>query len=169
MSQPPTEPLGPQHAREAFGSGSDALDTFLKRQARQEQERNVSVCWILPDPKDPTRIRGYYTLSAYSVKLTDLPEDVRKRLPKYPDMPAALLGRLAVDAQFRGQGHGEHLLLDAMQKVLTASETMGTLVLVVDAKDQPAAEFYQHFDFIPFPSQPLRLFLPLATIQRLLG
>jgi ribosomal protein S18 acetylase RimI-like enzyme len=123
----------------------------------------------LPDPKDPTRIRGYYTLSAYSVKLTDLPEDVRKRLPKYPDMPAALLGRLAVDAQFRGQGHGEHLLLDAMQKVLTASETLGTLVLVVDAKDQQAAEFYQHFDFIPFPSQPLRLFLPLATIRRLLA
>jgi ribosomal protein S18 acetylase RimI-like enzyme len=166
LAQPPTEPLGPHHAREAFTCGSDALDVFLKRQARQEQDRNVSVCWVLPDPNEPGRIRGYYTLSAYSVKLTELPENVKKRLPKYEDMPAALLGRLAVDSNYRGQGLGEHLLLDAMQKVLTASETMGTLVLVVDAKDQGAAAFYQHYGFISFPSQELRLFLPVATIAQ---
>jgi ribosomal protein S18 acetylase RimI-like enzyme len=84
-------------------------------------------------------------------------------------MPAAMLGRLAVDSNHTRQGLGEHLLLDAMQKVLMTSETVGTLVLVVDAKDQQAAAFYQHFDFIPFPSQPLRLFLPLATIERALA
>ena len=87
----------------------------------------------------------------------------------YQDMPAALLGRLAVDSQFRHQDLGEHLLLDAMSKVLMAAETLGTLVLVVDAKDEQAAAFYRHFDFIPFPSQPRRLFIPVSTIERLLG
>jgi ribosomal protein S18 acetylase RimI-like enzyme len=169
LEQPPTEPLGPHHDREAFACGSDLLDGFLKRQARQEQDRNVSVCWSLPDPNEHRRIRGYYTLSAYSVKLAELPEGIKKRLPKYQDMPAALLGRLAVDFHYRHQGWGEHLLLDAMSKVLMAAETLGTLVLVVDAKDEQAAAFYRHFDFIPFPSQPRRLFIPVSTIERLLG
>lgn len=123
---------------------------------------------MLPDVQDPKCIRGYYTLSACSVKLTDLPEAVQKKLPRYEDMPAALLGRLAVDLKLKGEHLGEHLLLDAMQKVLTNSATVGTLALIVDAKDQGLAAYYQDHGFIPFPSQPLRLFLPVATIAQIL-
>jgi GNAT superfamily N-acetyltransferase len=161
-------PLGQIHVREAFTCGKPRLDAFLKQQARQEQDRGVSVCWILPDPEDSRRICGYYTLSMYAIKVGDLPEDLKKRLPKYPEMPAALLGRLAVDSNYRGQGLGEHLLLDAIQKVLNASKNLGTLALVVDAKDEEAASFYAHFGFIAFPSQPLRLFLPTATFEQIL-
>jgi ribosomal protein S18 acetylase RimI-like enzyme len=166
-TQPPTEPLTRQHAREAFSCGRPELDRYLRQQARKEQEQDVAVCWVLPDPQQPNQIRGYYTVSAYSVKLVDLPNDVKRRLPKYQDMPAALLGRLAVDSRHQGQHLGEHLLLDAMKRVLALSKELGTLVLVVDAKDEQAAAFYAKYDFIPFPTQPLRLFLPIKTIAQL--
>jgi len=122
---------------------------------------------VLPDPQQPTLIRGYYTVSTYSVRLVDLPDDLKRRLPKYHDMPAALLGRLAVDSRYQRQGLGEHLLLDAMKRVLEASRTLGTLVLVVDAKDEEAGRFYAKYGFVPFPTQPLRLFLPVKTIAQL--
>jgi predicted N-acetyltransferase YhbS len=119
---------------------------------------------VLPHPEAPNTIRGYYTLSAYSVRLPDLPPSVIKKLPRYPDVPAALLGRLAVDRTCQHQGLGEHLMLDAMSKVLTHSEAMGTVVLVVDAKHEKSATYYQAHGFIPFSSEPLRLFMHLDTI-----
>ena len=122
---------------------------------------------MLPDSDTPAQIRGYYTLSAYSVGLRNLPEEQARQLPKYPDVPAALLGRLAVDSRYRGQHLGEHLLMDAMAKVLEQSATIATHALIVDAKDERAAAFYARYDFIAFPSNPLRLFLPVATIAQL--
>jgi predicted GNAT family N-acyltransferase len=103
------------------------------------------------------------------VRLPELPEAVTKKLPRYPNVPAALLGRLAVDRKCKGQGLGEHLLLDAMSKVLTLSKTMGTVVLVIDAKSEKSAGYYQARGFIPFASAPLRLFMHLNTIARALG
>ena len=112
---------------------------------------------------------GYYTLSAYSIRLSDLPEAVTKKLPRYPNVPAALLGRLAINIPHQGQGLGEHLLMDAMSKVLTHSKAMGTVVLVVDAKNERSAAYYQAHGFIPFPSTPLRLFIHIDTVARALG
>ena len=169
MAELPTEPLGPQHDRGAFDCGHETLNRFLKQQARQEQDRHVSVCWVLPHPEDGRKIRGYYTLSAYSVRLPDLPPEVTRKLPRYPDVPAALLGRLAVDTTCQGEGLGEHLLLDAMSKVLTHSKTVGTVVLVIDAKNEKFATYYHTHGFIPFPSAPLRLFMHLETIARALA
>ena len=166
MAYPPTEPLGASHDRGAFDCGDEALNRFLKQQARQDQNRRASVCWVLPDPLAPNTIQGYYTLSAYSVRLPELPPDVVKKLPRYPDVPAALIGRLAVDLTRRRKGIGEHLMLDAMNKVLRHSEAMGTVVLVVDAKHEKSAAYYQAHGFIPFPSAPLRLFMHLDTIAR---
>ena len=133
----------------------------------QDQEKRASVCWVLPGADKATEIRGYYTLSAYSIGLRDLPEEIARKLPRYPTVPAALLGRLAVHISCRGRGLGEHLLLDAMAKVLEQSSSIATFALVVDAKDTAAASFYSRYDFIPFPSAPLRLFLPVATIAQL--
>ena len=169
MARPPTEPLGPAHDRGAFDCRNEPLNRFLKQQARQEQDRHVSVCWVLPHPDNPDTICGYNTLSAYSIRLSDLPETVTKKLPRYPNVPAALLGRLAVNAAHQGQGFGEHLLMDAMSKVLAHSKALGTVVLVVDAKSERSAAYYQGHGLIPFPSTPLRLFIHIDTVGQALG
>ena len=133
----------------------------------QDQKKRASVCWVQSPSDTPARVLGYYTLSAYSIGLRDLPEELARKLPRYPDVPAALLGRLAVDNRSRGLRIGEHLLMDAMAKVLAQSAAIATYALVVDAKDAQAAAFYTRYDFIPFPTYPLRLFLPTATIAQL--
>jgi len=112
-------------------------------------------------------IAGYYTLASYSVSPGELPPAVAKRLPRYPQLPAAILGRLAIAENYQGQGLGEHLLLDAMKRSLDQSKVMGVFALFVDAKDDNAADFYRRYDFIPLPTHPLRLFLPMKTISEL--
>lgn len=107
-------------------------------------------------------IMGYYTLSAGSISVADLPLVLKQRLPNYP-VPIALLGRLAVDKNYQGQGLGSILLADAIQRVEQASEILAVYAIVVDALNLSAAEFYRQFGFIPFPEKPLRLFLPLIT------
>jgi len=143
------------------------LDTYLRERALQDQKKRAAVCWVLPHAETPAQIRGYYTLSAYSIVLRELPQDQARKLPRYPDVPAALLGRLAVDSKSRGLRIGEHILMDAMAKVLEQSATIATYALVVDAKDAQAAAFYARYDFTAFPSNPLRLYLPTATIAQL--
>lgn len=162
-----TEPLGPTHDRGAFSCGSQELDLYLRERARQDQERKISVCWILPARTDLRKIAGYYTLAAYAVSPGDLPPEVARKLPRYPQIPAAILGRLAVSEKHKRQGLGEFLLLDAMQRSLDQSKALGLFALFVDAKDEQAANFYRRYDFIPLPSQPLRLFLPMKTIADL--
>ncbi|MBP6108085.1 MAG: GNAT family N-acetyltransferase, partial [Steroidobacteraceae bacterium] len=133
----------------------------------QDQERKVSVCWILPARTDHREIAGYCTLAAYSVSPGDLPHEVTGKLPRYPQVPAAILGRSAVSARHQGQGPGQHLQLDAMQRSLDQSRALGLLALFVDAKDEQAANFYRRYDFVTLPSQPLRLFLPMKAIAEL--
>ena len=121
----------------------------------------------MPARTDRREIAGYYTLAAYSISPGDLPAEIAGKLPRYPQIPAALLGRLAVSGKYKGQGLGEYLLLDAMQRSLDQSKALGLFALFVDAKDEQAANFYRRYDFIPLPSQPLRLFLPMKTITDL--
>jgi ribosomal protein S18 acetylase RimI-like enzyme len=125
------------------------------------------VCWILPSRANPREIAGYYTLAGYSVSPGELPPNVAKKLPRYPQLPAAMLGRLAIAENYKGQGLGEHLLLDAMKRSLDQSRVMGLFALFVDAKDDNAADFYRRYEFIPLPTNPLRLFLPMKTIADL--
>lgn len=125
------------------------------------------MCWILPSRTNSREIAGYYTLASYSVSPGVLPPDVARKLPRYPQLPAAMLGRLAIAEKFKGQGLGEHLLLDAMKRSLDQSMVMGLFALFVEAKDEHAADFYRHYDFVPLPTQPLRLFLPMKTIADL--
>lgn len=167
LVHPPTETLGRQHDRASFSCGVPELDTHLRERAMQDQKKRAAVCWVQSPSDNPAQILGYYTLSAYSVGLRDLPEEQSRKLPRYPDVPAALLGRLAVDSRSRGLRVGEHLLMDAMAKVLEQSAAIATYALVVDAKDARAAAFYSRYDFIAFPTNPLRLFLPTATIAQL--
>lgn len=158
-----TEPLR-NHHRKGFSCGEKALDTYLKQYATQDQKRRVAAVFVLPDENN--RIKGYYTLSSTNIPSDYLPEKLLKNLPKHPYQPATLLGRLAVDQQFQKQGIGETLLLDALYRSYVTSEQIGSIAVLVDALNQRASSFYEHYGFIPFQSQN-RLFLPMKTIGQL--
>lgn len=166
------EPLGGQD-RSGFECGVEPLDRYLRQQASQDARRHVATTWLLVDQAGA--VAGYYTLSASSVNLDDLSPDQVKRLklPRYPQVPVTLLGRLAVDVRYRGQGQGKGfgqvLLVDALERSFKATGQVGSVAVVVDAKDERAVDFYVRFGFLAFPDLARRLFLPMGTIARLLG
>jgi GNAT superfamily N-acetyltransferase len=161
------EPLGKQHERATFSCGNDALDRYFRSQAFQDVRKRVAAAFILVSKEDDKTVGGFYTLSATVIRLVDLPEKTAKKLPKYPNMPATLLGRLAVDKRYRGQGLGEFLLLDALQRSLSQSRGIGSVAVVVDAKNEQTRYFYRRYEFIQFPDYPSRLFLPMKSIEML--
>ena len=115
------------------------------------------------------RLAGYCTLSADNIDSRDLAEGIvtQLNLPRYPYIGVTLIGRLARDLVYKGQGVGELLLVDALQKSLYMSRKIASAAVVVDAKDEKAHQFYVDFGFIPFPdSKKKRLFLPMATIEK---
>jgi GNAT superfamily N-acetyltransferase len=161
------EPLGKAHDRAAFSCGIEVLDNYLKKQASQDAAKRVAVCFVLTP--DGETIAGFYTLSQYAVDLDRLPEALAKRLPRYPEVPATLLGRLAVCQRFKGRGLGEFLLLDALHRSLQQSRHAASAAVTVDAKDEAARRFYEHFGFLSLPGTLNRLFLPMKTIEKLFG
>lgn len=159
------EPLGSHHDRTAFSCGEPALDSYLQRQASQDVRRRVAQLFVaLGDA--PGKIAGYYSLSAASFEKHELPPALAKRLPHYP-VPAAVLGRLAIDRAHQGRGLGETLLLDAIRRVVRASATIAVYAIVVDAKNERAQAFYESYGFRAFAGEPRRLFLPLETFEKL--
>jgi ribosomal protein S18 acetylase RimI-like enzyme len=110
---------------------------------------------------------GYYALLSYSINLPELPAAVIKRLPKYPNIPAALLARLAVHRSYRGLGLGEHLLMDALARSYGTSSEIASFAVVVDAKNEAAIKLYQRYDSIQLPDHPNRPFLPMKHIEKL--
>ena len=160
------EALGKNHDRTAFDCGSAALDRYLRQQARQDAEKNVAAPFVLTAPPD-LRVLGYYTLSASLVNASELPDTLAKKLPRYPQLPVTLLGRLAVDESMKGQGVGQFLLLDALRRSVEAAANIAAMAVVVDAKDDAAEAFYRHFSFLPLHQQPRRLFLPMKTVAGL--
>ena len=159
------EPLGPKHDRAAFSCGVDILDAYLHKQAGQDLKKRVAVPFVITP--DGMTIAGYYTLSQYSVQLDDVPAEVAKKLPKYPIVPATLLGRLAVSVAFRGRGHGATLLMDALYRTLQHSGEVASAGVIVDAKDAAALAFYRKYGFLELPRIERRLFLPMGTVEEL--
>lgn len=162
------EPLGRQHDRTAFQCAAEALDRYLKQQARQDADKRVAAPFVAVRPPD-VRVLGYYTLSASVLTLADLPDDLACKLPRYPQLPVTLLGRLAVDQSTKGQGLGEHLLLDALHRSLAHADEIAAMAVVVDAKDENAVSFYRHYGFLPLQAKPNRLFVPMRSVAQLLG
>lgn len=160
------EPLGRDHDRAAFSCGVDALDHYLKSQAGQDAKRNVAAPFVVVEEGSRT-IAGYYTLSMTSVDLGQLPEALARRLPRYPKVPAVLLGRLAVDERFRGKGLGRFLLMDALARSL--QNDIAWVVAVVEAKDEAAGSFYARYGFTCFADQPDRLFIHRRKVEEALG
>lgn len=157
------ELLGAAHDRAAFSCGVPALDHYLRKQAGQDVRRRVAAAFVAtPDGKT---IAGYYTLSQHSVDLGAMPEEFAAKLPKYPLVPATLIGRLAVSVSFRGQGVGELLLMDALHRCLGGSRHVASAAVIVDAKDENVAAFYAKYGFLELPKVARRLFLPMATVE----
>lgn len=127
-------------------------------------KRNLAAVFVLtPDGKT---IAGYYTLSAYSVSLDKIPEEIGRKLARMPEIPTTLIGRLARSNAFRSHGLGEILLMDALKRSLANSEQVASWAVIVDAKDVNAANFYKKYGFIEIPGTPNRLFLPMTTIAK---
>jgi len=160
------EPLAKKHDRAAFSCGYEELDRYIKERASQEAKKKISASFVLVESGDNTVI-GFYNLSATSILLCDLPEKTAKKLPRYPDLPATLLGRLAVDSRYKGRRYGELLLIDALRRAFQATSDVASFAVVVDPKDKKSRSFYEHYEFIAFPDQKLRMFLPMSTIAGL--
>lgn len=159
------ETLGARHDRVSFNCGVEALNRYFHAQAGQDSRRDVAAPFVLTDA-DGTII-GFYTLAASSVNLGDLPSDSVRKLPRYPIVPATLLGRLAIDLRYRGMGAGRHLLIDALRRSMRSE--IASFAVVVDAKDEGARDFYRRDGFMAFERDPMRLFLPMATIRKVFG
>ena len=158
-------PLGKQD-RSAFTCGVEPLDRYFRQQVSQDIRRRVAACYVALE-RGTDRIVGYFTLSGRHVVLDQLPEALVRRLPRYPSVPAVLLGRLAVTADFQGQGLGGALLADAALRSLEAG--IAAYALLVEAKDDRGEAFYRHHGFIPLGGEDCTLFLPLDRIARRLG
>ncbi|MDN7465940.1 GNAT family N-acetyltransferase [Burkholderia gladioli] len=152
--------LSAAHDRTRFDCGTPALDRYLRETATQDVRRRVAACFVM---LDRDAVVGYYTLSAASIALADLPLEISRKLPRYPAIPAVRMGRLAVDARYRGRGLGAALLVNALRRA--AGSEIPAVAMTVDAKDAGAAAFYRHFGFQSLTHDPLALFLPLATVK----
>lgn len=152
-------PLAAAHDRAGFCCLSEPLNRYLREQVSQDIRRRVATCFVAL--ADEQRIAGYYTLASASLFLADLPATTAKKLPRYPTVPVVRMGRLAVDQAYSGQGLGAALLADALARA--ARSEIAAYALMVDAKDAPAAAFYQHHGFVALADASRVLFLPLAT------
>lgn len=157
------EVLGVQHDRSGFESGVEPLDRYFRTQAGQDARKKLAAPFVLL--LEGGNLAGYYTLSSTALKLPELPETLARKLPRYPLVPATLLGRLAIDRRHQGKGYRRFLLADALYWALRSE--IASFAVVVEAKDENAERFYLRESFLPFPDQPRKLFRPMADIEAL--
>jgi len=161
------EPLTKAHNRTGFDCGDEALNQFLQKTARQHMDKGLSKTFVLINDSNSAEIIAYMTLVVCEVLADDIPHQWKKKYPRR--IPAAKLAKLAVGKDQQRQGHGEILLIDAMQKTVSVSKSMGIAGLFVDAKHQPAKAYYQQFGFLSLPEQLDNLFMPLSTLAHSLN
>lgn len=157
-------PLDASTNTAGFQCGSEPLDNYIRRYASQDMRRNVARVFVATPENNPQQLAGFFTLSAGSMSCSSLPALLARKLPRYP-VPVALIGRLAVHTKFQGKGLGSILLADACQRISQASTVLAVAGIVVDAKDDEAIAFYQHFGFIPLQGQADRMMLPASAFQ----
>ncbi len=157
------ESLAKNHDRRAFTCGIEALDVYLKRFARQHAAANISRTYVAASD---AKINGFYSLAMSGIRRENLLQRHANRFPNFP-LPVARLARLAVALDHQGQGLGELLLANALQRCLHISESIGMVGVIVDAKDERARAWYQRYEFESLPDAPLTLWLPTAAIPRI--
>ena len=149
-----------RHDRTEFHCGVPALDDYLKKYAAQQSVKGISTVFVLVDDAAPSKILGFYTLSAAQVGVEQLSRAESKKLPRYP-VPCFRMGRLARDIERRGAGFGEVLIGCAVDRCLHARSLVGAYALLVDANDEKAKSFYERYGFVPCVDAPMTLYLPL--------
>lgn len=154
------ERLTRRHARGEFDCGEPALNHYLQRYARQNQDKGVGRTYVVV-PEAERRVIGYYTLSAGSVEFEDAPDDLHRHLARYP-VPVAHLGRLAVCRSVRGQGLGAALLCDALLRTLRVAGEVGIVAMEVWAKTDRARSFYERYGFKALLDDPFHMYLSLG-------
>ena len=159
------EPLGDHH-RAAFSCGNAALDRYIREQASQDVKRGLASVFVITAKDDPKSILAYYTLSSRELKLEQLPDELAKKAGKYGRVGVTLLGRMAVDARYKGSGLGGLALMNALEKSLVAAKDVASWAVFVEAVDVEAARFYRKYGFIELPEDKLKLFLPMKTIAK---
>ena len=160
------EPLAKAHQRKAFSCGNERIDRYFREAVTQDIKRRYATCFVARDLQTD-RIAGFYTLSSSNVPLMAVPEPLASRLPRYPTVPAVLIGWLGRDQSYAGLGLGEALLFDAIRTV--AEAPIGAHAIFADAIDEQAAAFYAAVGFTALIDRPNTLYLPVATAQRLLS
>lgn len=160
------EALAPHHDRNGFACGVAALDQYFAERVTQDMRRRLTACYVVIEAAT-SRVAGYYTLAAAGIPVGELPQSIVKRLPRYPSIPVARLGRLAVDRDYRGQRLGSAMLWDAVTRA--ARSEVAVFALIVDAKDEQAEAFYRHQGFAPFGLIARQLFLPLKDFLIVAG
>jgi predicted GNAT family N-acyltransferase len=155
-----TVALDSSHKKASFSCEEQSLTDYLRKQVSQDVKRKVALCFVHADVNGT--IKGYYTLSADSIDRALLPEELKKKMP-YKNLPVTLLGRLARDSQFKGQGIGELLLADALKRAYQASSEVASFAVVTDPINEKAKSFYQSFGFIILESG--RMFITMDTVK----
>lgn len=153
-----------RHNRAAFDCGVPELNDYLKTKLGQHSRKDLTRAFVLATPEG--RIAGYFTLAAGRLLVSVIPEG--HGFPAKMPLPCTLLGRLAVDRSYRGQGLGAALLIHALKTAVHASQTIASAVIEVDAKDAPAQSFYAKYGFQSLPDDPLHMYLPMATARQLI-
>ncbi len=160
-------PLGKNHDREAFDCGDGSLNTYLKRYARQNHERGGAKCFVAVPLERPAHILGFYTLSPASIEFASAPAIVARGLGRY-EVPVYRLGRLAVDRSMQGRGLGGRLLLRAAERCILVAQQAGGVALLIDAKDDGAAQWYESHGAVRLNDAPLSLVLPFVVAAKAL-
>jgi predicted GNAT family N-acyltransferase len=155
-----------RHVRSDFCCGKDRLHHYIRKQASQDLKRRVSAVFVLIDAPE-FQVLAYYTLSAYTVDITALDAAFAKHLPRYPQLPTTLLGRLAVDNRQKGQRLGELMLVDALRKAHNVSAQVASLAVIAEALDEEAVNFCIKYGFQQFRQNPMKLYLPMQSVEEL--
>lgn len=160
------EPLDTaRHNRAGFHSAVGALNLYLQQQARKDADRHLAATFVMVDDAAPAVIVGFYTLSNYTVELAELPADLTRKLPRYPRLPATLIGRLARDDRFPGTG--ALLLVDALTRAYAQTRVSGSLAVIAEAKDDTALRFYRKHGFLQLGAGPNRVYLAMGSVEHL--
>ncbi len=167
------EPLDPQrHDRAAFSCGVEQVDNFFKRTANKLAAANNLRVFVMTSPAG--EVMGFYALNAHAVDYTELPDRYARTRPGHGSIPAAFISMIGVDRSHQGKGYGGDLLVDGLHRIAHAAASIGIAVVMLDVLDCGHPDrvarrkaLYEGYGFTALPSNPLRLFLPLATVMAL--
>lgn len=160
------EKLSAKHNRKSFSCGIEALDDYIKKQATQDERRHIAVTYILHD-KQENKVAGFYSLASTTIEAQHLSEEVTRKLPNYPLIPATLIGRLAIDQYAQGNQLGEILLMDGLHRSYESSKAVASFAVVVEAINKKAVSFYKKYGFIDLATDKKLLYMAMKAIKEL--